>query len=99
MRKKMIIKIISWIIFIGLVIALIVGAINIYMVTTTSKRIISVDDAKKYMADNQFAPGSMLPKFEAGISFIEKGYNRRTIITDIAHAKDGYFEKTGTIIK
>ena len=60
---------------------------------------ISVDDAKKYMADNQFAPGSMLPKFEAGISFIEKGYNRRTIITDIAHAKDGYFEKTGTIIK
>ena len=46
MRKKMIIKIISWIIFIGLVIALIVGAINIYMVTTTSKRIISVDDAK-----------------------------------------------------
>ena len=60
---------------------------------------ISVDDAKKYMADNQFAPGSMLPKFEAGISFIEKGDNRRTIITDIAHAKDGYFEKTGTIIK
>ena len=38
MRKKMIIKIISWIIFIGLVIALIVGAINIYMVTTTSKK-------------------------------------------------------------
>ena len=35
----MIIKIISWIIFIGLVIALIVGAINIYMVTTTSKEL------------------------------------------------------------
>ena len=49
--KKMIIKIISWIIFIGLVIALIVGAINIYMVTTTSKRIISVDDAKDINAD------------------------------------------------
>ena len=44
-------KIISWIIFIGLVIALIVGAINIYMVTTTSKRIISVDDAKDINAD------------------------------------------------
>ena len=51
MRKKMIIKIISWIIFIGLVIALIVAAINIYMVTTTSKRIISVDDAKDINAD------------------------------------------------
>ena len=38
----------------------------------------------------------MLPKFEAGIAFIEKGDGRRTIITDISHAKDGYYEKTGT---
>ena len=60
---------------------------------------ISVEDAKKYMDEDQFAPGSMLPKFEAGIAFIENGENRRTIITDIQHAKDGYFEKTGTIIK
>ena len=59
---------------------------------------ISAEEAKKYMAENQFAPGSMLPKFEAGISFVEKGEGRRTVITDIAHAKDGYFEKTGTII-
>lgn len=61
--------------------------------------IISTDDAKKYIADDQFAPGSMLPKIEAGVSFVEKGTGRRTIITDMAHAKDGYCEKTGTIIK
>ncbi len=61
--------------------------------------IISTDDAKKYIADDQFAPGSMLPKIEAGVSFVEKGTERRTIITDMAHAKDGYCEKTGTIIK
>ena len=60
---------------------------------------ISVQQAKEYMEANQFAPGSMLPKFEAGISFIEKGEGRRTVITDIAHAKDGYCERTGTIIK
>lgn len=60
---------------------------------------LTVDEAKKHMEENQFAPGSMLPKFEAGISFITKGEGRRTIITDIAHAKDGYLEKTGTIIK
>ena len=60
--------------------------------------IISTDDAKKYIADDQFAPGSMLPKIEAGVSFVEKGTGRRTIITDMAHAKDGYSEKTGTII-
>ena len=60
---------------------------------------ITTGQAREYMEANQFAPGSMLPKFEAGISFIEKGEGRRTIITDIAHAKDGYREKTGTIIK
>ena len=60
---------------------------------------LSVEEARKHMEENQFAPGSMLPKFEAGISFISKGEGRRAIITDIAHAKDGYEEKTGTIIK
>ena len=60
---------------------------------------ITVEEARTYMAENHFAPGSMLPKFEAGVSFIEKGEGRRTVITDIAHARDGYREKTGTIIK
>lgn len=60
---------------------------------------ITIDQAKQYMEENHFAPGSMLPKFEAGVSFISKGSGRRAIITDIDHAKDGYREKTGTIIK
>lgn len=60
---------------------------------------LNIEEAKKHMDDNQFAPGSMLPKFEAGISFVSKGEGRRTIITDISHAKDGYRGKTGTIIK
>ena len=41
----------------------------------------------------------MLPKIEAAVAFAEKGNGHRTIITDIAHAKDGYKEKTGSIIK
>lgn len=61
--------------------------------------VISVEEAKKYMAENHFAPGSMLPKFQAGVSFLEKGKGRRTIITDIPHAIAGYHEKIGTIIK
>ena len=60
---------------------------------------VSVADARKYIDENQFTAGSMLPKIEAGVSFVEKGTGRRTIITDMAHAKDGYCEKTGTIIK
>ena len=59
---------------------------------------ISVEEAKKHMAANQFAPGSMLPKFEASVSFVEKGEGRKAVITDIPHAKDGYLGKTGTII-
>ena len=60
---------------------------------------LTVEEVKEHMKANQFAPGSMLPKFEAGVSFVEKGEGRRTIITDITHARDGYREKTGTIIK
>ena len=59
---------------------------------------LTLEEARKHMADNQFAPGSMLPKFEAGISFIEKGQGRKAVITDITHARDGYLGKTGTII-
>ena len=59
---------------------------------------ITVADAKKYIEENQFASGSMLPKIEAGISFIEKGEGRTAVITDMAHAKEGYEGKTGTTI-
>lgn len=60
---------------------------------------VSVADARKYIDENQFTAGSMLPKIEAAVAFAEKDNGHRTIITDIAHAKDGYKEKTGTIIK
>jgi len=59
---------------------------------------LTTADAKKYIAENQFASGSMLPKIEAGISFVEKGEGRTTVITDIAHAKQGYEGKTGTVL-
>ena len=60
---------------------------------------VSVADARKYIDENQFTAGSMLPKIEAAVAFADKVEGHRTIITDIAHAKDGYCEKTGTIIK
>ena len=60
---------------------------------------IYAEDAHKYVEADQFTKGSMLPKIEAGLSFIEKKEGRRAIITDIVHAEAGYKEKTGTIIK
>lgn len=60
---------------------------------------ITVEEARKYMEEGHFAPGSMLPKFQAGVSFVENGEDRKTVITDIPNAKKGYLGKTGTIIQ
>lgn len=60
---------------------------------------LTAEEAEKYISEDHFAKGSMLPKIQAGISFIRQGEGRRTIITDIAHTRDGYLEKTGTILK
>ena len=60
---------------------------------------LTAEEAEKNISEGHFAKGSMLPNIQAGISFIRQGEGRRTIITDIAHTRDGYLEKTGTILK
>ena len=59
---------------------------------------ITISDAQKYMDQGQFEPGSMLPKIEASVEFLEKG-GKRAVITSIDKAKEGYLGKTGTIIE
>ena len=54
---------------------------------------------KGYIDEGQFEPNTMLPKIEAGVSFLEKGNGRKVIITSIDKALEGYLEKTGTIIE
>ncbi len=54
---------------------------------------------RKYVEENQFEPNTMLPKVEAGLSFLEKGNERRVVITSIDKALEGYLGKTGTIIE
>ena len=58
---------------------------------------ITVGDAKKYLAEGHFAPGSMQPKIEAGIYFLEHG-GREFIITHTEKALDGFEGRTGTHI-
>lgn len=60
---------------------------------------ITVEQAKRYMEEKQFEPNTMLPKVEAGVSFLEKGTGRRVVITYIDQALAGYLGKTGTIIR
>ncbi|PIE98978.1 MAG: carbamate kinase [Treponema sp.] len=60
---------------------------------------ISVDRAKELIAEGHFAPGSMLPKVEAAMSFAENKKGGFALITLLEKAKDGIEGKTGTIIK
>ncbi|MGO3049722.1 MAG: carbamate kinase [Staphylococcus sp.] len=57
---------------------------------------ISVEQAKKYVAEGQFPAGSMLPKIEAAIQFAELG--KESIICSLDDAIDALDGKAGTRI-
>ena len=59
---------------------------------------LTPEEARKYMAEGQFAPGSMLPKVEAAVKFAESKPGRTALITLLEKAKDGIEGKTGTAI-
>lgn len=59
---------------------------------------LSVEQARKYVAEGQFARGSMLPKVEAAIRFAESGEGRKSLITLLEKAAEGISGKTGTVI-
>ena len=59
---------------------------------------LTTSQAKQYMAEGQFAKGSMLPKIEAAVSFAESGNGRSALITLLDMAADGIAGKTGTVI-
>ncbi len=54
--------------------------------------------ARQYIAEGQFAPGSMLPKVEAAVKFAESKPGRTALITLLEKARDGIAGKTGTSI-
>ncbi len=59
--------------------------------------IITVDEAKKFYDEGHFPPGSMGPKIEAVIDFIENG-GRCAIITSPENLKEAIFGNAGTKI-
>ena len=56
-------------------------------------------DVERYVAEGQFAPGSMLPKVQAALAFAQSGPGRSSLITLLERAADGIAGKTGTIIR
>lgn len=59
---------------------------------------LTPDQARQYMKEGQFAPGSMLPKVQAAVEFAESAPGRTALITLLEKAKEGLQGKTGTVI-
>ena len=59
---------------------------------------VTVDEMKQYVDEKQFAAGSMLPKVEAAIKFIEGNQNGKAIITSLENIQAAVTESGGTII-
>jgi carbamate kinase len=59
---------------------------------------LTVKEAAQYMAEEQFAAGSMLPKVQASVKFAESKAGRTALITLLEKARDGIQGKTGTRI-
>jgi carbamate kinase len=58
---------------------------------------MSLDQAKRYTEEGHFAPGSMLPKIEAALKFIERG-GKKAIITSPESLVRAIRGETGTSI-
>ncbi|GEK89206.1 carbamate kinase [Alkalibacterium putridalgicola] len=59
---------------------------------------VTVDEMKKYVDEKQFAAGSMLPKVEAAIKFVEGNPKGKAIITSLENIEAAISESGGTII-
>ncbi|MBC8744292.1 carbamate kinase [Lactobacillus sp. Marseille-P7033] len=56
-------------------------------------------EAQQYMKEDQFAAGSMLPKIEACLSFVEGHPEREALITSLDGLDDALAGKVGTVIR
>ena len=59
---------------------------------------LNVAEAQKYMDEKQFAAGSMLPKIEACLSFVEGHPERKALIPSLNGLDDALAGKVGTVI-
>jgi len=59
---------------------------------------LSATQAQQLISEGHFAPGSMLPKVEACIEYVEKFPEGRALITSLECAAAGLRGETGTVI-
>ena len=59
---------------------------------------MAVAEAKEMISQGQFEAGTMLPKIEAAVSYLEKVETGKVLITSLGRAKDAVRGKAGTVI-
>ena len=59
---------------------------------------ITLEQARQYIKEGHFAPGSMLPKIESCISFVEATKSGSALITSLEKAREALKGNTGTLI-
>ena len=59
---------------------------------------MTVDEARRHIGGGQFAPGSMLPKVEACLDYLESYPQGKALITSLEKAASALRGETGTII-
>ena len=57
---------------------------------------MTIAEAEKYIEEGHFAPGSMLPKVQAAMSFVNSGDNRQAIIASLEKAALALKGESGT---
>ena len=57
---------------------------------------LSIDEARQYMEEGHFAPGSMLPKVQAAVDFASSKEGRTALITLLEKAREAVRGTTGT---
>ncbi|WP_419393464.1 carbamate kinase [Cytobacillus praedii] len=60
---------------------------------------VTLTELKEYINQNQFAAGSMLPKVEAVVNFLENSPNAKAVITSLDNIANLKEELTGTVVK
>ncbi len=59
---------------------------------------MTLADCERYIAEKQFAPGSMLPKVESCMAFVRGSGRGTALITSLSRAAEALEGKTGTVI-
>lgn len=73
-------------------------AINFNKANQKNIEKMSVNEAETWIEEGQFSPGSMLPKVQAAVKFVQSKSGRKAIISSLEKASEAILGQNGTIV-